>query len=156
MINIRLASKNDLKEIAILNSNVYNKLKIGEEWNAEGSEKLMEFFYKFQPDLFFVAKYKNVLVGAIVALVKPWWDGNHLTDGEFIVDTKYQRLGIGSKLLKKLFTVSKRKYKAKSWDTYTHRVHDHPLRWYKKIGFQETQNWVMISGKIDDVLPNLN
>ncbi len=156
MIKVRLATTSDLKSIALLNTRVYNELNIGEKRNTQGSTKLMDFFYKLQPDLFFVAEFNNILVGAIIALIKPWWDGNHLIDGEFIVDTKYQRLGIGSKLLKTLFTEAKQKYGATSWDTYTHRIHEHPLRWYKKIGFQEIQHWIMITGKIDEVLPNLD
>ena len=57
--------------------------------------------------------------------------------------------------MEKLFTEAKEKYDAVSWDTFNHRVYEHPLKWYKSLGFKEIEQWVMISGDIDLVLNNL-
>ncbi|MBI4176413.1 MAG: hypothetical protein HY518_04355 [Candidatus Aenigmarchaeota archaeon] len=46
-------------------------------------------------DLQIVAEYNGKPVGAFVAGIKPWWDGNHLADGEIFVhpDCAEQELG---------------------------------------------------------------
>ncbi len=130
-------------------------MKIGEEWDGTSAQKLLEWFYHEQPDLFFVAEMDGKIVGGIVALIKPWWDGNHLADGELFVHPDNQGNKIGVKLIKQLFISAKQKYQAVSWDTFTHIVHEHPLSWYKNLGFEEIEHWKMITGNIDSVLEKI-
>lgn len=155
MINIRLAQELDLPELAEIYKEAYNTLNIGENWNNETALLLMRHLYKEQNDLFFVAEENDTIVGGIVALIKPWWDGNHLTDGEVFIAPHNQKKGIGTQLIKRLFTEALEKYKAISWDTFTHRVYEHPLKWYKSIGFKEIEHWIMITGDIKEVLRRL-
>lgn len=154
-MKIRNVTESDIPAIASIYADAYNSLNIGEKWTKETAEELMKYFFKEQSDLFFLCEDEGQVVGATVALVKPWWDGNHITDGEIFVRTDYQGKGVGKKLLKALFTESKKKYEALSWDTFTHRVYEHPLKWYKDIGFEEIKHWVMITGDIDKVLSKL-
>ena len=156
MIDIRLGNENDLTELAKIYSIAYNSLNIGEKWDDTSAQKLLQHFYKQQPDLFFVAEDNGVIVGGIVALVKPWWDGNRLTDGEIFVDPNSQGKGIGTQLIKCLFSEALNKYNAVSWDTFTHKAHENPLKWYKKMGFKEIENWVIITGSIKEVLNKLS
>lgn len=154
MLKIRLGKKQDLTRLAEIYSEAYNSLNIGEKWTKATALKLLEFVYQDQKDLFFVAVDKEI-IGAIVASVKPWWDGNHLFEGEFFVLPKYQKHGVGTELLKHLFVSARKKYKVVSWDTFTHRIHENPLSWYKKRGFEEIKQWVMITGNVDDVLEKI-
>ncbi len=154
MVNIRLVREADLPKLSEIYKAAYNPLNIGENWDSDTALKLMRHLYDEQGDLFFVAE-EEAIVGGIVALVKPWWDGNHLTDGEVFIDPHHQNKGIGTKLINRLFTESLEKYKAISWDTFTHRVHEYPLKWYKSIGFKEIEQWVMITGDIKEVLERL-
>jgi len=154
-LNIRSSKKSDFKTLAKIYVKAYNPLNIGEEWDNESAEKLLRHLYNDQPDLTFTAEYKGKIVGLINAIVKPWWDGNHLTDGELFVDPEYQKKGIGKKLVKYLFKKAKDKYNAVCWDTFTHVVHDHPLIWYKSMGFEIIKEWQMITGNINKVLKNL-
>lgn len=156
MINIRLANKKDLPLLADIYKTAYNSLNIGENWNNDSALKLIEHLYHEQEDLFFVAEENGAIVGGIVALLKPWWDGNHLADGEIFVHPQFQEKGIGTRLIKHMFIESSKKYKALSWDTFTHRVYEQPLDWYKKLGFEEIKNWVMITGNIEKVLKNIS
>jgi len=155
VINIRPVNDADFQELSKIYALAYNSLSIGENWNEPTALMLLKHLYSEQEDLFFVAEENGKVVGAITAPIKPWWDGNHLTDGELFVHPDNQRHGIGKLLIKKLFSEAKEKYKAVSWDTFTHRVYEHPLKWYKSLGFEETSQWVMISGNIDEVLNNL-
>jgi len=66
-----------------------------------------------------------------------------------------KKKGIGKKLIRHLFQEAQEKYKAISWDTFTHVVHEHPLKWYKKMGFEVIKEWAMITGNIKEVLENL-
>ncbi len=152
---IRLATKDDLKALAPIYVIAYNSLNIGEQWTDKKAIILLEHLYNEQPDLFFVAVEGNNIIGGITAVVKPWWDGNHLTDGELFINPDYQGKGIGKQLIQTLFENADKKYQAVSWDTFTHRVYEHPLNWYKSMGFKEIKEWVMITGDIQEVLNNL-
>lgn len=154
-INLRLVKKDDLQSLAEIYILAYNPLNIGEKWSPESAYKLMGYMFEDQPDLFFVAEVIEKIVGAIVASVRPWWDGNHLIEGEIFIHPDYQKKGIGVKLIKKLFTTAKEKYGVVAWDTYTHKVYENPLAWYKSLGFEEIKHWTMITGDVDKVLKTI-
>lgn len=92
---IRLMKKEDLKKLAIIYARTYHVFDVGERWTAKSAITLMSYWMKRQPDLFFIAKYDGKIAGAFVAGIKPWWDGNHLVDGELFVDPDFQKKGIG-------------------------------------------------------------
>lgn len=155
MTDLRLASESDLEALADIYTTAYNILNIGEKWEKESALKLIKYLFKDQPDLFFVAQDNGKIVGGIVATVRPWWDGNHLIEGELFVHPDNQGQKTGIKLVKKLFSTAKEKYGAVAWDTYTHIIHEHPLAWYKKLGFEQIKQWTMIEGNIDEVLQKI-
>lgn len=154
-MHIRPLKETDFGKLSKIYCDAYNPLDIGEKWDTASAEKLLRHLHSAQSDLFFVAEIENEQIGAICGLIKPWWDGNHLTDGEFFIDPKHQRRGIGKLLVKHLFEQAKTAYNAISWETFTHVVHEHPLKWYKSIGFEVIQEWTMINGNIDTVLSKL-
>jgi aminoglycoside 6'-N-acetyltransferase I len=94
-INIRSIKKEDLKKLAEIYTEVYRLFDVGEKWTKESSFKLLEYWLNRQKDLCFLAEVENEIVGAFVAGVKPWWDGNHLVDGEIFIHPKFQKRGIG-------------------------------------------------------------
>lgn len=153
--NFRLATEGDLKELSEIYTVAYNSINIGETWTPESAYKLIEYLFNDQPDLFFVAEVDSKIVGAIVATVRPWMDGNHLIEGELFIHPDYQKKGIGVKLIKQLFTNAKEKYGVVAWDTYTHIIHENPLAWYKQLGFEEIKQWTMITGNVDHVLSTI-
>ena len=155
MIIIDSALPKHLKQLAVIYVSSYNTLNIGERWDTKKALELMRYFFQQQPDLFFVALVDGKLAGGTVAMVKPWWDGNHLIDGEVFVSPQYQKKGVGTKLLKRLFQEAHKNYHAISWDTYTHIVYDHPLAWYKSLGFEPIRHWTMISGNVKTVLKKI-
>lgn len=156
VITIRLAEQQDVAILAEIYKEAYNVLNIGEHWDNNTSLRLLEYLYEEQSDLFFVAEKDGVIIGGSVALVKPWWDGNHLVDGEIFVHPNHQGKRVGVKLIKHMFKEGKGKYDAISWDTFTHKIYEHPLSWYKKLGFEEIKHFTMISGNIEKVLKNID
>ncbi len=154
-MEIRPARVEDIDRMAEIYADAYNILRIGENWTKETAIKALTHLFSTQPDLTFVATIDGKIVGGVNAIVKPWWDGNHLTDGEIFVASGHQGQKIGKQLLRTLFKEAKEKYNAVSWDTFTHIVHEHPLRWYKSMGFEEIPHWTMITGDINKVLHNL-
>lgn len=155
MVNLRLAKTEDLQTLSEVYVVAYNVLNIGEKWTESKAYELIKYLFEDQPDLFFVATVDEKVVGGIVATVRPWWDGNHLIEGEIFIHPDFQKKGIGVKLIKQLFTTAKEEYHVVSWDTFTHRVHKNPLAWYKQLGFEEIKHWVMITGNIDKVLKTI-
>jgi hypothetical protein len=75
MIQIYSTIENDLPQLAQIYASAYNAVNIGENWTNEPALEIIKYFYKLQPNLFFTAKEDEVIVGGIVSLLKPWWDG---------------------------------------------------------------------------------
>lgn len=154
-INIRLIRRNDLDHLAQIYSEVYKVFDVGEHWTKESAHKLLKYWLTRQPDLAFLAEIDNNIVGAFVAGIKPWWDGNHLVDGEIFVHPDFQSKGVGSELTKKMFRIAIEKYQVTTWDSFTFTKYDFPLSWYKKLGFKEIDEWVIFSGNIKKALARL-
>ncbi len=154
-LSIRLMSKDDLKPLAAIYCRVYASFDVGEKWDEKSARDLLSYWLRRQPDLCFVAEYDNRVVGAFVAGIKPWCDGNHLVDGEIFVDPDCQRKRVGTELSKVMYKTAIKRYNAKCFDAITFRTPEFPLSWYKSQGFKEVDNWVVISGKIRSILANL-
>jgi len=154
-VKIRAMKKSDIKKLSSIYSDAYAAFDVGEKWDSKSAYKLLFYWFKRQPDLGFVAEVDGKLAGAFIAGIKPWWDGNHLVDGEIFVDPGFQKMGIGSLLMKELCAKARKKYRAVVFDTLTFRSQDFPLRWYKKLGFGEINEWVLISASVTGILEKL-
>jgi L-amino acid N-acyltransferase YncA len=100
---IRPIQKKDLQTLAEIYVDVYTKVDIGERWTVPAAKKLLEYWLDKQPDLALLAEYNGNIAGAFLTAIKPWWDGNHLMEGEIFVDSAFQKKGIGTELLKAVF-----------------------------------------------------
>ena len=147
--------KEDIPPLAKVYVQVYRTFAIGESWEVTSAEKLLEYWLTKQPDLALVAEVDNKLVGAFVAGIKPWWDGNHLADGELFVDPAYQKKGIATALSKSMYKKAVEKYNVTSCDAYTFRKTTFPLNWYLQQGFKINEDWVIISGNVQEIIKKL-
>lgn len=154
-IKIRQMRKEDLQQLAEIYTIVYQKFDIGERWTAETAKKLLTYWFDKQPDLAFVAEFNGQVVGAFVAGIKPWWDGNHISDGEIFVHPDFQKRGIATKLSIALYKKALEKYKVVSFDAYTFKKTKFPLSWYLSQGFIQNEDWTIISGDIKTILSKL-
>ena len=153
--SIREITTQDLPKLAKLYVKVYKAVNVGEDWDETSAEEMLLWNYKRNPDLAFLAEENGEIVGAFFVAVKPWWDGNHLVDGEIFVSPEHQKKSIGTKLTEVVLQRAKEKYAVVGWDTYTFKKFHHPLAWYQSLGFTENEDWGMITGEVDVVLKKI-
>ena len=92
----------------------------------------------------------------MTSVLKPWWDGNHLEDGEIFVIKKYQHQGIASLLMKALCIYALDKYNATILEAHTYKDENgFPLNWYKRLGFRIMDDLKIINGDIKEVIQRL-
>jgi ribosomal protein S18 acetylase RimI-like enzyme len=142
-IAIRNFDESDLDQLARIYVRAF-KSASKESWSEPSARALVGYWLKRQPDLAFAAQANDVIVGGFIVGIKPWCDGNHLVEGELFVDPQFQGQGVGMTLLRHSLTVAMRNYAPVEWETYTFRGDDFPLSWYRRIGFEEVEEWVMI------------
>lgn len=146
----------DLPALAAMYVRSFADPALGEHWTEPAAQALLANWYARQPDLAFVAADDSKLLGAFVVGVRPWWDGNHLVDGELFVDSDSQGKGVASDLIREVLLQAKAKYAPVVWESYTFKGQDFPLNWYKRMGFREIDEWVMIRADVADVLHKLD
>src|SRR3989338_10691483 len=129
VLTIRRVKDNDLDVLAGIFNRTYSPsvFDVGEKWTKKSAYEMLKYWLKRTPDLCFLAEDEKEILGAFFVSVKPWWDGNHLVDGEIFVHPKHQKQGIGTKLLKFVFKHAIDRDNVVRWDTYTIRG-KYPLR----------------------------
>lgn len=153
---IRLVCKEDIKELAPIYKELYDDADIGEFWSIESAEKLLNYWYEKQKDLFFVAEEDGKAVGAVMSGIKPWFDGNRLIDTEIFVSKNYQEQHLGKELYKKHLSEAQRIYNAKVIEFHTYGDEtEFPQNWYSRIGFKKDTELIIMNANIKDVLDNL-
>ena len=155
-LKIRRVNKKDLDKLTEIFNQTYSPsiFDVGERWTKKSAYKMLDYRLKRTPDLAFLAEDKEKIIGGFFIDVKPWWDGNHLADGELFVHPNYQKKGIGTKLLKFMFEYAIKKYNVVRIDSYTIKG-KYPLKWYRSLGFKDIKEWAMISADVREVLKKL-
>lgn len=155
-IKIRLIEESDIPKVAKIYANSFNKANIGENWGTENSEIFINYCYRRQPDLFFIALIQNRIVGGIVAFVKPFQrvKGYDLVEMELFVDPESQDQGVATSLMKSLLKESIEKYKIDRFGGIANSAKDFPMKWYKTIGLNPTE-WVYVDGDAKEILAKL-
>jgi len=155
LLSIRLMRNEDLHHLAAIYVRAFANPEMNEKWTEQAAYALLSDWLRRQPDLAFAAESDNRLVGAFVVGIRPWWDGNHLVDGELFVNLEDQGRGIARSLIHKVVLTAVEKYAPVVWESYTFRGQVFPLEWYKRLGFQEIEEWVMIRADVAKLLANL-
>ena len=151
-----LRDKKDLEILATEYSNLYNNSVLQEKWTPELAKKLFEYFYDLNSRLFCVAYCEDRPIGAIMSVIKPWWDGMHLEDTEIFVAKNYQRKGIGTDLYKDHYKIAVEEFGVTIMEAHTYADENgYPLNWYKKLGFEVIEDWKVINGNIKDILERM-
>ena len=156
MVEIKLAEKKDLLQCASILKNIYNNNVLREGWTEDSSNAICEFYFKINPDLFFVAKDREEVVGFTFSYIKPWADGNQLMVEELSVVESYRNQKIASKLLKTLVKTAKQKYDITCVNGTTYNGENKmPFSWYERIGFNKVEDLFLIEGNAEDIINNL-
>lgn len=153
---IRLVCKKDIKELAPIYKELYDDADIGEFWSIESAEKLLNYWYEKQKDLFFIAEEDGKAVGAVMSGIKPWFDGNRLIDTEIFVSKEYQEKHLGKELYKRHLSEAQRIYNAKVIEFHTYGDEtEFPQNWYSRIGFKKDTELIIMNANIKEVLDSL-
>lgn len=144
------ATKSDLAGCASILKEIYNSNILSEGWTDESSLAICEFYFKLQPDLFYVAKKEGKVVGFTFSYIKPWADGNHLMVEEISVDPNFRKTGTAIKLISKVFEVAIKKYNISKVDGTTYEDENGaPFKLYKKIGFKKVNDLFLVECDAD-------
>jgi len=155
MTTIKLAEEKDLIPLSKIFSNSFTQADPEKPWDEDHSYEYLKYWFKKQPDMFYVAFDNENPIGATAVNIKPWRTGVRCSDGVIFVDTKYQKQGIGKMLLKKVIQEAKNKYNATIFEAITFAGDEFPLTWYKKIGINVDEHAVIIKGECEEILKNL-
>ena len=157
MIEIKLANKNDLTKCAKILRDIYNNNVLSEGWTEESSKAICSFYFKMQPDLFFVAKDNEKVVGFTFSFIKPWANGNQLMAEELCVDRDYRKQKIATRLLKTLVATAKEKYNITMVNGTTYNgENEMPYSWYQRIGFNKVEDLFLIEANADEFLTKID
>ena len=152
-IKIKKAKKNQVCEIAEVYALSFNS--VGENWEKDKAEGFIQYLIEQQPDTFFVAYHINKLVGGIWGKIKPWMNGDNLSDIELFVLTEYQRNKISLRLYKALLQYAIDTYDIESMEGIVNGAKDFPLNYYKSLGRKES-GFIHLYGDAKKVLKNVN
>lgn len=144
-----------VEELACLYVKIYKDTNPKEKWDICSAKKFISYFYELCPDLFFIAKMKDKIIGGIWGSVKPWWDGNKVYDLEIFVDKEYQGIGISKLMLAHYFEVAINKYNVNSVEAITFRDRKFPLCYYEKIALIKDRQLVLLEGKAQEIFENI-
>lgn len=156
-MKIECAQNSDLKEVAKMYVEVYSKFLPNEGWTYETALNFIKYNFEKQPDLFFVAKAENNILGFSFGYIKPWSDGNQLMAEELVVDYKLHRQNIGKNLFLKLVSTAKDKYNVNTINGVTYLgKNDMPYSWYDRIGFKRVDDLFLVAGNAKTILKSMN
>lgn len=150
---IKNASVDDIFQCADIMLHEYNNNSLGEGWSKQRAVELCEFYYRLQPDLFWVAKIEDQVVGFTFALVKPWAKGYCFLLDEICVKSEYRRNGIANHLLKQTLNKAISEYDIRYIKAETYGEKDEmPFLWYDRLGFKKEQTTYLINGEPNNVI----
>lgn len=155
MIIIRIASKKDLLLAAKAYFLAFRSNSASEHWTLKKAKNFLSKCAVRQPDLFLLAKHGSTVVGGVFADIKPWWDGNHLTNPELFVIPAYRGKGVGRHLLESILEKALSKYRIVAIEATTFCGNTFPVDWYKRLGFRVPQNVTIICGNARVIIRRL-
>lgn len=142
---ITLATTKDLSQCANILKSIYNSNILSEGWTDESSLAICKFYFKLQPDLFYVAKKNGQVVGFSFSYIKPWADGHHLMVEEISVDPNFRKHGTALKLITQVFDTAIKKYNVSKIEGATYEDETGaPFKIYKKLGFKKIEDLFLI------------
>lgn len=153
---LRLVQEKDLLVLAEVLSKSFTQVDPEKPWDIDHSYANLEYWFKKQPDLFYVAvDESDRLLGAMVVNIKPWRTNIRCNDGMLFVDPEVQNKGIGKDLFRKVVEESVNKYNAETFEGITFAGKGFPMSWYEKMGIKKDEYAVVIVGKCKDILNHL-
>lgn len=125
-----------------------------EKWTKKWAARLIRSYLTKQGTAF-TACVSGKPVGAFLCRVKPWWDGNRLVETELFVDPRVQKSGVGKRLFREALMSAKNKFGVSFLEGVTFARREFPMRWYKRLGIEQSSNLIFVEGRLDTIIKNL-
>src|SRR3989339_344670 len=134
------SKKSELKVISKIYVKEFSKVPYEENWTLPKALKKMKFYYEFY-DLYSI-KLDEELVGFAVVNPNFMCPGEIAFGEEFAIDEKFQGKGIGTKILKEIIEI----YRKKGYESFMliASKKSNAFKLYKKIGIKESKEGVLM------------
>lgn len=132
---IREMKKTDISACGGILMSVYNNELWQCRWTKETAESYLMDFFEHKKFVGYVAEEENIVVGALFAHEKIWWNNSEVFIEEMFVIPERQGKGIGTALLNK--TEEYIKEKGLAGITLTTNKYTPAPKFYNKNGFSE-------------------
>ncbi len=141
---IRKARKKDLMEIAEIEMAEFSKPPFNDKNPLKKVLKSLNFYIKIAN--IYVAVIDNKIAGVIIFKQEQWWGGSVIIIEDLIVHEKYQKKGIGKKLINWLESYAKKK-KVNFLSFMTNKKAI-SVNFYKKLGYKQDKNLIFMEKKL--------
>ncbi len=143
-MEIKKAKRSDFKEIAKIYSQEFSKPPYSEPWDEKTAFKKIKIFSKYC-DIWKVV-YEKEIIGFIVVNPNQFYPRDVAFGEEIAIKEKYQRRGVGSKLLEKIMEI----YKEKGFKSFMGIANkkSKAFKLYKKLGILESKKGILIEKKL--------
>ena len=155
-MKIRAIADHDLDALGQVYVDSFREVDPSEKWTVERGAELIKFILTKQQDLAFLAQDEGKIAGAILGMVKPWWDGNHLVETELFLSPAFQKRKIGTKLFHHYLDTARRLYDVTVIEAVTFKNLEFPISWYRSMGFKEKKDWQVMFGEVGDLIGYLD
>ncbi|HJX50554.1 MAG TPA: GNAT family N-acetyltransferase [Candidatus Nanoarchaeia archaeon] len=143
MVKIRKFKRTDINRLVEIFRQEYKKKPYNEKWKKESAKSYIGGKSRY----FFVAIEGKAIVGFIQGNLYPWHDGLRGHINEIVVDSKYQRKGIGKALIK--FIIKQFKKKKANTIALSAKRKANAFKFYKKLNFKdEGEGYISLKRKI--------
>ncbi len=147
------------KDLSIL-SNLFATTHLNnfeEDWTYPTALSYLEYYYNLQPDLFLVAYSEDgIPIGAVMSVLKPSFDGTHLTQIELFVaeDIKNEdSKNIKKELLYNHLELADAKYQPTKVEVIV--PHNDLIAWQEIIKMDVDTSFVLMHSNLNDLLKQL-
>jgi N-acetylglutamate synthase-like GNAT family acetyltransferase len=138
-MKIRKATKKDFPEIGKLIKNEYIKPPYKESWTPQSALKTLNYYNKIANIT--ILSDKNI-IGFIIWREEQYNKGKNIIIEEIIIDSKYQKKGLGKKLVQHVEAQAKKK-KINAIFLSANKK-SNAFKFYKKQGFINHDNFVLM------------
>jgi aminoglycoside 6'-N-acetyltransferase I len=143
-MKIRKATLRDLKGIGELMKTEFNKPPYEDGWTDSSVRRTVRNYLRIGYG--FVAIEGKEIVGAVIVKNDYYAKGLSLVIEELIVKSECQGKGIGSKLVKEIEKIAKKK-KAHTVYLYTSKK-SRAFKFYKRLGYEESEHMATMGKKL--------
>ncbi len=157
VLTIRGISPGDIPDLAQIYCESYKANGADEQWDPESASRLLTKLYRSNPGLSVVAVVNEGVVGAAFGDIRPWESGKVILEGkELFVHPDWQKLGIGTELLKE------RLHRAEVWgganevEFITFTAPEGPQGFHENSGLYPVPELQIMAGDVETYRASLN